>query len=385
MADKVAYLGPKASYTHQATLQHFPTPAHTLDPSPSISSVFTSVQSSKTKYGVVPFENSSNGAVLPTLDLFATLPTTNPDVTIIGEEFVSVKHCLLGRLVARPSPSPSKPVKLSASGIRDGRVTTTEGSDPAVRSPPLSSSATPPAADLSGLKVLHTHPQAWGQITRFLASLPPGVEKLDSSSTSAAAAKVAKLAAGSADGTTSEAAIASRLAGEVYGLDVLREGINDRVGNVTRFFVLGRRDDVTDGSGSGTASGERQAGKEGGARKTRTKTLLHFRVPSHENPGALADALAVFKKWGLSLTSFYTRPEPEVADATEGRDGEGGQGKEGAMEEAGEEAQDGNRWRYIFFVEFASEVGQEEAVAAALEELRGVSRGLAVVGRWGSK
>lgn len=254
-----------------------------------------------------------------------------------------------------------------------------------MRSPPLSSSATPPAADLSGLKVLHTHPQAWGQITRFLASLPPGVEKLDSSSTSAAAAKVAKLAAGSADGTTSEAAIASRLAGEVYGLDVLREGINDRVGNVTRFFVLGRRDDVTDGSGSGTASGERQAGKEGGARKTRTKTLLHFRVPSHENPGALADALAVFKKWGLSLTSFYTRPEPEVADATEGRDGEGGQGKEGAMEEAGEEAQDGNRWRYIFFVEFASEVGQEEAVAAALEELRGVSRGLAVVGRWGSK
>ncbi|KAF2219007.1 Prephenate dehydratase-domain-containing protein, partial [Elsinoe ampelina] len=263
----VAYLGPKATYTHQAALQQFPQSSiATLVPSPSIASVFTSVQDGESEYGVVPFENSSNGAVLPTLDLFASLPTSHPDVTIIGEQFVDVHHCLMGRL-----------------------TNTTEGGTPQIRSQP--------APDLQKLTVIHSHPQAWGQCTGLLSSLP-NAEKVDSSSTSAAATKIASLVAKSPDGTTTEAAIASKLAAELNNLDILRENIEDRSDNQTRFFVLARKkkDDPSPASPPTTPA------------RARHKTLLHFRVPVHGSPGALADALAVFKKQGLSLSSMYTRP-----------------------------------------------------------------------------
>ncbi|KAF4548020.1 Prephenate dehydratase-like protein [Elsinoe fawcettii] len=333
----------------RATLQHFPPSSQaTLTPSSSIASVFTSVQSSETEYGVVPFENSSNGAVLPTLDLFASLPSTHPDVTIVGEQFVDVHHCLLGRLTS-PSTGSSlnhqRPFKITSSGFRDGTVPTTDVPAPQSRH-----------QDLHRLKVIHSHPQAWGQCTTLLSSLP-GAEKVDSSSTSAAAAKVATLASSSADGTTDEAAIASRLAAEVYDLDILRENIEDRADNQTRFFILARNS----AQGTSPAAGD-QAIQTGGGQAC--KTLLHFRVPVHGDPGALADALAVFKKYGLSLSSMYTRPDPAAPEQT--------------LEGQGE-----RRWRYIFFVEFGSAEGQEEQVGMALEELRGVTRGLCVVGRWG--
>ncbi|KAI7118008.1 hypothetical protein KC324_g18786 [Hortaea werneckii] len=69
----VGFLGPKASYTHQATLGHFPGPQYDVRPLTTIEDVFAAVQSGQAAYGVVPFENSSNGSVVFTLDLFADL------------------------------------------------------------------------------------------------------------------------------------------------------------------------------------------------------------------------------------------------------------------------------------------------------------------------
>lgn len=64
---------------------------------PTISSVFKEVQSGKSRYGVVPIENSSNGSVVFTLDLFVDKARVHTDVVVIGDAFVSVRHCLLGR------------------------------------------------------------------------------------------------------------------------------------------------------------------------------------------------------------------------------------------------------------------------------------------------
>ncbi|KAK4949194.1 prephenate dehydratase, partial [Elasticomyces elasticus] len=72
-SEVVAFLGPKASYTHQAALSYFTSQDHDLEPQIAIEDVFAAVQSGAAINGVVPFENSTNGSVLFTLDLFADL------------------------------------------------------------------------------------------------------------------------------------------------------------------------------------------------------------------------------------------------------------------------------------------------------------------------
>ncbi|KAI4702730.1 hypothetical protein J4E89_010263 [Alternaria sp. Ai002NY15] len=98
MADEkrpiVAFLGPEGSYTHQAALSAFPptsptTPPVTLTPSITIEDVFSAVQSGTAYRGVVPFENSSNGSVVFTLDLFADLNNRYPDILVTGEAYVA--------------------------------------------------------------------------------------------------------------------------------------------------------------------------------------------------------------------------------------------------------------------------------------------------------
>ncbi|WPH00697.1 Hypothetical protein R9X50_00352700 [Acrodontium crateriforme] len=69
----IAFLGPEASYTHQATLSLFPGAENILSPQITIEDVFIAVQNDWATYGVVPFENSSNGSVVFTLDLFRDL------------------------------------------------------------------------------------------------------------------------------------------------------------------------------------------------------------------------------------------------------------------------------------------------------------------------
>ena len=259
------------------------------------------MQSQTASTGVVPFENSSNGSVVFTLDLFADRQSSHPDVVVCGEVYVPVRHCLLGR---KTSPSAND--------------------------------------DVSHVTKLYSHPQAWGQCVAFLHAALPDAERFDVSSTSRAAQIVAEDASGAS------AAVSSAVAAGVFGLDVLREGINDSMGNATRFLVLRR------GRGEGEIVPEGGEGEDGDG--CEFKTLLLFTLPAAETtrPGSLADALSVLSAHGLSLTSINTRPSG-VAN-----------------------------WDYVFFVEIRGRRDGGGAVDRALEGLKGVCGSVRWLGSWRS-
>lgn len=134
-------------------------------------------------YGVVPFENSTNGSVVLTLDLFCDRHSLFPNILVCGEAYLDVHHCLLS----------------TASSVAD-------------------------------ITRLYSHPQAFGQCEVYLNAYLKGVERIDVSSTS----KAAQIAAGDPN----SAAIASKVAADVPGLRILASDIEDSHDNTTRFFVL---------------------------------------------------------------------------------------------------------------------------------------------------
>jgi prephenate dehydratase len=237
---------------------------------------------------VVPFENSSNGSVVFTLDLFADTAGKYPDILVQDEIYLPVHHCLVAPATdssTKQSPTLAKR-QLADSG--SGTATPTQA-HPSPQQPRVK-----PSGDLSRIKRLYSHPQAWGQCKIFLSAYFKGIERQDVSSTS----KAAELVANDESGTS--AAISSRIAGELNGLDLLAEGIEDVEGNSTRFFVIRRKD--PDGSVAGETDGENE-------HRTGTgyKTLVSFTV-HHTEPGALADCLAVFKR-SVGPTVLNTRNE----------------------------------------------------------------------------
>jgi prephenate dehydratase len=257
----VAYLGPVASYTHQAALDSFTEPRFTLRPETSIEDVFAAVADGSASRGVVPFENSSNGSVVFTLDLFANLSGKYGDIVVVNEAYVRVNHCIVGHPTAGAAPS-------------EGR------------------------ADWSHITKLYSHPQAWGQCKKFLGANFKHAEKQDVSSTSRGAALVA---ANPAD--THTAAISSALAAKENGLAVLAPNIQDSSENTTRFLVIRRA--------SETASLDMRTFVDEPVEWDMYKTLVSFTVAQHGAPGALADCLAVFKKHKITLTSINSRPSGE--------------------------------------------------------------------------
>jgi prephenate dehydratase len=256
----VAYLGPVASYTHQAALDSFTEPRFTLRPETSIEDVFAAVADGTASRGVVPFENSSNGSVVFTLDLFANLSGKYGDIVVVNEAYVRVNHCIVGHPAAAPS---------SETG-----------------------------ADWSHITKLYSHPQAWGQCKKFLGANFKHAEKQDVSSTSRGAALVA---ANPAD--THTAAISSALAAKENGLAVLAPNIQDSSENTTRFLIIRRA--------SETASLDMRTFVDEPVEWDMYKTLVSFTVAQHGAPGALADCLAVFKKHKITLTSINSRPSGE--------------------------------------------------------------------------
>ena len=322
----------------------------------SIEDVFAAVASGSAAQGVVPFENSSNGSVVFTLDLFAG--GRYADVLVSGEIYLPVHHCLLGRVgktatastsaTTITSPSQSKgnsdlPLRNDPSGgispSRSGAVTPTQ-TTPSPRQPRAK-----PLHDITHIKKLYSHPQAWGQCNLFLSTYLKHAERQDVSSTSKAAELVAE-SSSSSSGGGSVAAISSKIAAEVNGLTVLAEGIEDAEGNSTRFFVL-RRGGEQDGL---TVPNE----SEGDGVDGRWKSLVSFTL-NHGEPGSLADCLEVFRRGGLNLTSINTRPSGEAA------------------------------WHYIFFVEFMGrKLGEGGAVKEALEQLTAVASSWRWLGSWES-
>ena len=256
--------------------------------------------------GVVPFENSTNGSVVFTLDLFADLHSKYSDILVCGEAYVSVSHCLLG----------------------------------------FDSST---SNDLSKITKLYSHPQAWGQCKTFLQRYLKHAERFDVSSTSRAAQIVAEAKDFSA------AAISSKVAGALFNLSLLSEGINDVSGNQTRFLILRRKDDSSPSTPPPTPLSQSNASSS--TYEEDYKTLLLFTLPytpSNPNPGALAQCLSVFGQHKLNLTSINTRPSG-VAN-----------------------------WEYIFFIEFKGrkDVGDGGPVNAAFKELESVCEWYRWLGSW---
>lgn len=173
----VAYLGPQATFSHQAAAAHFGS-AVNVEPERTIGDVFEAVERGRAHYGVVPIENSLEGAVNATLDCF--MDTT---AKICAQLYLPVELNLLGR------------------------------------------------GPLAAVKKIYSHPQPFGQCRRWLSGHLPSAECVEVAST----ARAAELAAGE----EGAAAIASSMAGEFFALPVLAASIQDSPGNLTRFFVLG--------------------------------------------------------------------------------------------------------------------------------------------------
>jgi prephenate dehydratase len=256
---QVSYLGPPASYTHQAALDSFRDPKYQLQPETTIEDVFTAVANGSSSRGVVPFENSSNGSVVFTFDLFANLSGKYSDIVVVNEAYVRVNHCIVGH--------------------RDDNA---------------------PTGDYSHITKLYSHPQAWGQCKHFLSTHLKHAEKQDVSSTSRGAALVA---ANPTD--THTAALSSALAAHSNNLAILASNIQDSSSNTTRFLIIRRLSDV--------ASLEQRTFVDAPVEAEAYKTLVSFTVAQHGAPGALADCLAVFKKHAITLTSINSRPSGEAS------------------------------------------------------------------------
>jgi chorismate mutase/prephenate dehydratase len=176
---KVAYLGPEATFTHIASRQQFGHSAEFVS-EPSVSDVFEDVERGHADFGVVPIENSTEGVVAHTLDMFL-----DSELAICAEIVLEIKQNLLSAL-----------------------------------------------GDLKKVRRVYSHPQAVAQCRSWLRKNLPGINIHEVAST----AEAARMAAVDRE----SAAIASEFAGDYYGLKMIAGGIEDLKRNYTRFLVIGR-------------------------------------------------------------------------------------------------------------------------------------------------
>lgn len=227
---RIAYFGPEATFTHIAARRKFGESVSYVE-CKSIKDVFTEVERGRADYGVVPIENSTEGAVSHTLDMFI-----ESDLKICSEVYLPIRHNMLSK---------SKKV--------------------------------------SSIKRIYSHQHVFPQCRIWLEKNLPNVKLISCESTSAAALIAVSRPTGCA-------AIASRMAAEKYGLNILARSIEDSSRNVTRFLIIGEKE--TEAS-----------------RDDRTSILFSLK----DRVGVLHDALVPFKKNRVNLTKIESRPSPVKA------------------------------------------------------------------------
>lgn len=227
---KVAFQGERGAYSELAVLQFFPDCVSI--PVRSFQEVMETLLSGKSDYAVVPIENSLEGSVNEIYDLLL-----QSNLNIIGETYLRIRHCLIAN----------------------------KGSD------------------LRSLNEVYSHPQALAQCRHYLRE-----QKLNSIPVydTAGAVKLVKRS-----GRLNAAAIASERAAEIYTMDILDIGIEDRKNNFTRFYILSR--DVANSEPSGNDG-----------------TSIIFSVK--HVPGSLVDILSEFAKRNINLTKIESRPTKET-------------------------------------------------------------------------
>ncbi len=178
---RIAYLGPEATFTHIAAINHFGRSVSFI-PLPSIQDIFREVEKESYHFGVVPVENSIEGAVNYTLDLFP-----ESELNICAEIYHPISHDLLSQ-----------------------------------------------TGSINDIKIIYSHPHAFAQCRRWLRDHLPQCALAECSSTAEAARK--------ASGEAGAAAIASQEASQLYKLEVVASKIEDTARNVTRFLVIGKNE-----------------------------------------------------------------------------------------------------------------------------------------------
>jgi prephenate dehydratase len=274
MAPKVAFQGERGAYGEMATLQYFPDVE--LLPLKSFQDVFDAAEAGKVDYIVVPLENSIEGSINEIYDLLL-----GTKMNIVGEIYQRVRHCLIA----------NRGTKL--------------------------------------IRYVHSHPQALAQCRVYLQN--KGFKPVPTYDTAGAAKMIKE------NKMADSAAIASKRAAELYDMEILDEGIEDRKNNYTRFFVL---------SPENKENGKSDPHDIGGHNH---KTSIIFSV--RHIPGALFGILGEFATRKINLTKIESRPTKETP------------------------------WEYNFYVDFEGHL-QNKAVHEALLSIKPKTSYIKILGSY---
>lgn len=228
MSERVAYLGPPGTFTEAAAFQY--APESQLLPFPTVAAVASAVEADIAQEGVVAIENSLEGSVNDTLDLLV-----HESSLFIRQELVlAIEHCVLVY----------------------------------------------PGTQVADVRVVYSHPQALGQCRKYLEQNFPKADMVAALSTAAAVEKLKDSPGGSA-------AIGNLRAADLYGMEVLAQGVQDSsYPNLTRFVVLGRDDHPPTG---------------------KDKTSLCFSFDD-DKPGLLYGAMQELARLDINLAKVESRP-----------------------------------------------------------------------------
>ncbi|MHA1238090.1 MAG: prephenate dehydratase [Candidatus Odinarchaeia archaeon] len=263
---KVSFQGEKGAFSELAALKYFGENITVL-PKRTFMDVFESLVNEESDYGILPVENSYAGSIYEVFDLLLKY-----DVKIVGEVILRIHHCLIAH----------------------------------------------PETKLNDIRVVYAHPQAILQCDEFLKKLNC---KIEAAYDTAGSVKMLK-----EQNIKNAAAIAGKLAAEIYGMKILRENIESNPNNYTRFFILSR-------SLVKLSNGE--------------KTTIVF---STENiPGALYRCLKPFAERNINLTKLESRPSKVKP------------------------------WEYIFYLDFEGDINDPN-ISKVLYELKKYTTFLKVLG-----
>jgi len=224
----IAFLGPPATWIHEAAQVKFGASVCYLSQT-SVADIFSEVARGTADYGVVPIENSTDGAVNHTLDMFV-----ESDLRICAQILLKIENNLLARI------------------------------------------------PWTEIRKVYSHPQVFGQCREWLRNNMRDVELVETSSTTRAAEFAAN--------DPHSAALAGKMAAEVYQLSVLAASVDDRHDNATRFLVIGRQSCPPTGN---------------------DRTSIMFCL--QDKPGALFAAMRPFDHWKVNLCKIESRPSRRKA------------------------------------------------------------------------
>ena len=268
-ANRVCYQGAEGAYSEEATIRFFGEDVNSFHVD-TFRDAFGALEDGSADYAVLPIENSTAGIVSEVYDLL-----TEYENYIVGEQIIDIKHCLLGV----------------------------------------------PGAKMEDITTVYSHPQSLMQSSRFLAE-HSDIKQISMKNNAFAARKVAE------DKDKTQAAIASKRAGEVYGLEIIKEAINQAESNSTRFIVVTNQKVFLKGA---------------------RKISLCLEIP-HE-AGSLYHIMSHFIYNGLNMTKIESRP---IED---------------------------RNWEYRFFIDFDGNL-EDSAVKNALRGLREEAKMMKILGNY---